>query len=53
MGGGAVCRLLRLCEVREGLEWNLLWGDEGREVREDTHRATGRRESPEAVNPAG
>lgn len=51
--GRAMCRPLLLCEAREGLERNLLGGEGGRKVgREDTHRAAGRRESPEAVNPA-
>ena len=52
--GEALCRPWSLREAREGLERNLLGGEGGRErERGDTHRAAGRRESPEAVNPAG
>ena len=51
--GGNVQALL-LFEAQESLEWTLLEGEGGRKVgREDTHRTAGRRESPEAVNPAG
>lgn len=45
--GEALCRPWSLREAREGLERNLLGGERG-----DSHRAAGRRESPEAVNPA-
>lgn len=49
--GRAMCRFLFFCEVREGLERNLLGGEGGRKVgREDIYRVVGRRESLEVVN---
>lgn len=54
MAGMWPVKALLLYEAQESLEWTLLEGEGGRTVgREDTHRAAGRRKSPEAVNPAG